>query len=74
MQASTVSLKPVVLIDTGKGACLLLAGDMPVYRFTLWLFSLFLGDAGRLIVEGYAISLTLRRLGSLMMRRDTKEA
>ena len=41
MQASTVSLKPVVLIDTSKGACLLLAGDMPVYRFTLWLFSLF---------------------------------
>ena len=47
MQASKVSLKPVVLIDTSKGACLLLAGDMPVYRFTLWLFSLFSRGARR---------------------------
>ena len=65
MQASTVSLESAVLIYSSKGACLQLAGKMPVYRFILLFFSLFSRGAGRLIVGGYAISLTLRRLGTL---------
>ena len=65
MQASTVSLESAVLIYSSKGACLLVAGRMPTLEEWSVTIKSHARGAGRLIVEGYAISLTLRKLGTL---------